>query len=412
MNLNKPLIGANFFAGDVAGGIGPYLAIYLLAIQHWSPSQIGIALALGSITTVIAQAPAGGIIDAVKWKRFLLIGCAYTIAASTLSIILFRSDIVIYAAQIAIGLASAFLGPLLAALTLGLVGRDMFTKQTSANQAWNHAGNMFAASVAALVALTISALGVFWLVAMMAMGMIVCVLMIRESDIDHEVARGGEEADDTGEKEPASFRKLFEDRRLMIFALSIVLFHFANASMLPLVSQKLSLHSDARHGIAFTSACVISAQLIMIGMALFCGWKADTWGRKPLLLIAFAVLPIRGALFAVSDDAYFTVAVQALDGVANGIFAMVFLLVVADLTKGTGRFNFAQGTLATIVGIGASASNLVAETVVGATSYTFAFLMLAGIAALGLVIYALFMEETAPHTLRKRAIARGEIPNP
>lgn len=415
MKLNKPLIGANFFAGDVAGGIGPYLAIYLLAIQHWSPGQIGIALALGSITTVIAQAPAGGLIDAVKWKRFLLVGCAFAIAASTLGIIFFRADIVIYAAQIAIGLASAFLGPSLAALTLGLVGRDMFTRQTSANQAWNHAGNMFAASVAALVALTISELGVFWLVAMMAMGMIVCVLMIRESDIDHEVARGGEETgvtEDSAEPQPASFLELFEDRRLIVFALSIVLFHFANASMLPLVSQKLSLHSDARHGIAFTSACVVSAQLIMIAMALFCGWKADTWGRKPLLLIAFAVLPIRGALFAVSDDAYFTVAVQALDGIANGIFAMVFLLVVADITKGTGRFNFAQGTLATIVGIGASASNLVAETVVGATSYTFTFLMLAGIASAGLVIFALFMEETAPHALRRRAIAKGETPNP
>jgi MFS family permease len=111
MNLNKPLIGANFFAGDVAGGIGPYLAIYLLAIQHWSPGQIGIALALGSITTVIAQAPAGGLIDAVKWKRYLLVCCALAIAASTLSIIFFRSDLVIYAAQMAIGLASAFLGP-------------------------------------------------------------------------------------------------------------------------------------------------------------------------------------------------------------------------------------------------------------------------------------------------------------
>ena len=408
MKLNKPLIGANFFAGDVAGGIGPYLAIYLLAIQHWSPSQIGVALALGSITTVIAQAPAGVIIDATKWKRYLLIGCAAAIAVSTLSIIFFRSDFVVYAAQMTIGLSSAFLGPSLAALTLGLVGHEMFTRQTSANQAWNHAGNMFAASVSALVALTISELGVFWLVAMMAMGMIVCVLAIRETDIDHELARGGEQDDAAGEKKPVSFLELFEDRRLLIFAVSILLFHFANASMLPLVSQKLSLHSDAKHGIAFTSACVVTAQLVMTIMAIFCGWKADSWGRKPLLLIAFAVLPVRGALFAIFDDSFLTVAVQALDGVANGIFAMIFVLVIADITKGTGRFNFAQGTLATIVGIGASASNLVAEAVVEATSYDFAFMMLAGIAAVGLVIFALFMEETAPHALRKKEEASAD----
>ncbi|WP_029064250.1 MFS transporter [Labrenzia sp. DG1229] len=394
MQLNKSLLGVNFFAGDVVGGIGPYLAIYLLTLQHWSPGSIGIALAAGSIATVVMQSPAGAIVDTVKWKRSLLICCAIAIACSTIGILAFNDAFAVYTAQILIGSASAFLGPLIAAVTLGLVGHAYFTRQTSANQAWNHAGNMIAAILAAILALTWSALGVFWLVAAMACGMIVCALLINKDEIDHDLARGGVAEENAGEKNPEGIMSLFEDKRLFVFAICIFLFHSANASMLPLVSQKLSSNSDAEHGVAFTAACVIAAQLVMIVMAIFCGKKADVWGRKPLLLIAFLVLPIRGILFSQFDNTYALVAIQALDGVANGIFAMVFLLVLADITVGTGRFNFAQGVLAMLIGIGASLSNIVAEYVVQYTSYTVGFLSLAATAAVGLVIFVVFMEET------------------
>ncbi len=398
MQLNRPLLGVNFFAGDVVGGIGPYLAIYLLTLQHWSPGAIGVALAAGSLATVAMQAPAGAIIDTVTWKRTLLIGCALAIAVSTLSILAFNDTAAVYVAQILIGSASAFLGPLMAALTLGIVGHAHFTRQMSSNQAWNHAGNMIAAALALILALTWSALGVFWLVAAMAFGMIICSLMIDRHSIDHDLARGGIDEEVSGDAKPESILSLFEDRRLVVFAACIFLFHFANAAMLPLVSQKLSAQSDAEHGIAFTAACVIAAQLVMIVMALFCGKKADVWGRKPLFLIAFLVLPIRGLLFSQFDSAYALVAVQALDGVANGIFAILFLLILADITNGSGRFNLAQGVLAMLVGIGASLSNIAAEYVVQFTSYSVAFGFLAGIAVIGLILFYFFMEETLEQT--------------
>jgi MFS family permease len=404
MKLNKPLLGVNFFAGDVAGGIGPYLAIYLLSLQHWSPGAIGIALAAGSIATVIMQTPAGAIIDEVRWKRTLLIGCAVAIAISTLGILALNDSFAVYTAQILIGSASAFLGPAIAAVTLGLVGRAYFTRQTSANQAWNHAGNMFAAILAAVLALTWSPLGVFWLVAAMACGMIVCTAFINKNHIDHDLARGGVKEKTKGAGKAESVMSLFEDRRLLVFAICIFLFHSSNAAMLPLVSQKLASNSDAQHGIAFTAACIIAAQLVMIGMAIFCGKKADVWGRKPLLLIAFLVLPVRGILFSQFDNTYALVAIQALDGVANGIFAMVFLLVIADITNGTGRFNLAQGVLAMLVGIGASLSNIVAEFMVEFTNYTVGFMSLAVTATVGLVLFLVFMEET----LVKKPVSASE----
>jgi MFS family permease len=404
MVLNRPLLGTNFFAGDVVAGIGPYLAIYLLSAYHWTPGGIGLALAVGSITTVIVQTPAGAIIDATTWKKAILALCAIAVGAGT-ALIIVTDDApwIVYSAQILVGAAAAFLGPGIAAITLGIVGPDRFTAQTSANQAWNHAGNVFGAAAGAALAMWWVTEGVFWLIVGMSAFMVVSIALIDGATINHETARGGVAETSDGEDQPAGIMTLVTDRRLLIFALTVVMFHFANAAMLPLVGQKLSIGSGTGEGIAFTAACVVAAQLLMIPMAILCGIKADSWGRKPLFLFAFAILPIRGVLYTLSDDKYFLVAVQGLDGVANGIFGILFLLILADVTKGTGRFNAAQGAIATLIGVGASLSNLIAGSIAQAGGYSAAFLFLAGTAVLGAGLFATLMPETAPHAVAAKA---------
>ncbi|MEM1341667.1 MAG: MFS transporter, partial [Pseudomonadota bacterium] len=385
---------------DVTAGFGPYLAIYLLAQLHWSPQGIGFALALGSIVTVLAQTPAGALIDWTSRKRGLLVICVTAVGAAALTLVFTNERLAIFGAQATMGVALAFLGPLIAAITLGVVGRSAFTRQTSANQAWNHAGNVVAAAIAAGLALAGYVNGVFILISVMCVGMIFCTMLIKPTQIDHEAARGGVTETSDGKEKPSGFATIVGDRRLIIFGVSIVLFHCANASMLPLVSQKVASGGDTGSGIAFTSACIISAQFIMIGMAILCGRTADSWGRKPLFLLAFAILPIRAVLYTLTDNAVALVAIQSLDGIANGIFAVLFLLIVSDVTKGTGRFNVAQGALAALVGVGASASNLIAEEIVQISSYDMAFYFLAGVSLLGALIFASFMPETAQHARR------------
>jgi MFS family permease len=180
---------------------------------------------------------------------------------------------------------------------------------------------------------------------------------------------------------------------LLIFALAVTLFHFANAAMLPLAGQLLSTGKTTGASL-YMSACIIAAQLVMIPVAALAGTFADRWGRKPVFLIGFAALPIRGCLYTFSDDPVYIVMVQLLDGIGAGIFGVLWVTVVADLTKGTGRYNVTLGAIATAQSIGAALSNLAAGYVVQLWGYPTAFLSLAGVAAMALFLFYWAMPET------------------
>jgi MFS family permease len=178
-----------------------------------------------------------------------------------------------------------------------------------------------------------------------------------------------------------------------VLAAGVALFHFANAPMLPLLTQKLALaHAGAET--VLVAACVVTAQLVSVPTALLVGARADTWGRKPLLLAAFAALPLRGVLYTVSDDPVFLIAVQALDGIALGILDALIALVLADIMRGTGRYNVARGVVGTVQGIGGSLSNVVAGLIVVTAGYAAAFVTLAAVALIAFVVMLAAMPET------------------
>jgi MFS family permease len=133
----------------------------------------------------------------------------------------------------------------------------------------------------------------------------------------------------------------------------------------------------------------------MLPIALLVGRKADVWGRKPLFLAGFAILPIRAALYTLSDNSFWLIGVQVLDGVGAGIFGALTPLVIADIMRGTGRYNLAQGAVATMQGIGASLSGLAAGVIIDRFGYNAAFLSLGGAALAAFTVFALKMPETA-----------------
>ena len=158
--------------------------------------------------------------------------------------------------------------------------------------------------------------------------------------------------------------------------------------------------------------CIVAAQLIMVPVALIAGAKADAWGRKPIFLAAFAVLTLRGLLYPLSDNAYWLVGVQLLDGVGAGIFGALFPIVVADLTRGSGHFNVSLGAIATATGIGAAFSTAVAGFLVVKAGYGAAFLALAVSAGIGMIFYAFAMPETMDHQARPQDARRTAEPEP
>jgi len=382
----------NLLMADVRDGVGPYLSIFLKGSQHWDPGAIGLAMGASSIVAAICQMPAGLLVDGSRAKRLLVAVSGLMVALGCLLIVLYPQFWSVIVAQTLLGGASAVIPPAIAALSLGLVGRSLLDGRVSRNESFNHAGNLIAAVLAGTLGKILGYHWIFYLVCGFAVGSAAIVTMINPKEIDHERARGGE--DPANKCEPMALADLLRRRDLRIFLASVVLFHFGNAAMLPMAGQVLAQTHPGSDTIAL-SACIIAAQFIMVGVAWCVGQaSAKGIGRKPIFLLALAVLPVRGVLFSVTSSPYAVVGIQLLDGVAAGIFGVISVLIASDLMRGTGRFNFAQGLTALSVGIGATLSNATAGFVVQWFGYPSGFLYLASIAGGALAFFALLMPET------------------
>ncbi|CAM4469900.1 galactoside permease [Mycobacterium basiliense] len=390
----------NFSLADVRDGLGPYLSVYLLVTNNWDQASIGFVMAVGGIAAIVAQTPMGALVDRTTAKRALVVTGAVAVTASALAMPLFPDLHSISVLQVLTGIASSVFAPALAAITLGIVGPRFFARRIGRNESFNHAGNASAAAVTGGLAFFFGPVVVFWVLAGMAAMSVVATLRIPHDAIDHDLARGMDHAPGEPHRQPSRFGVLLRNRRLMIFAAAVVAFHFANAAMLPLVGQVLALH-NRDEGTALMSSCIVAAQLVMVPVAYLTGTRADSWGRKPIFLVAFAVLTARGFLYTLSGNSYWLVGVQLLDGIGAGIFGALFPLVVQDLTHGTGHFNISLGAITTAVGVGAALSNFASGWVVVSAGYNVAFMSLGAIAGAGFILYLIAMPETAPARLRR-----------
>ena len=396
----------NFLLADVTGGVGPFLAIYLMSSQQWDAGHIGVVLTVGGIATVVARGPAGALVDGVQWKRTLIAASSVIVAIAVVITALVPQFWPVTIAQGAAGLADAVFPPAIAAISLGIFGRAMFTRRVGRNEAFNHLGNAASAIGAGLAGYLIAPVAVLWVVVALAAASLIAAYRIDGGAIDHRLARGADDGD--ADTKPNSITILFASRPLLLFTASITLFHFANAAMLPLLGEKLAQGHQAASSL-FMAACIITAQVVMVPMALLVGHKADAWGRKPLLLVAFAVLPIRGLLYIVTQDPYALVSIQALDGIGAGIFGALFFVIIADLTEGTGHYNLALGASGACWGFGAALSNGVAGAVVDAAGYSAAFIFLAACAIIALLIFWFGVPETRVWPLRDTNVAGNDV---
>jgi predicted MFS family arabinose efflux permease len=380
----------NFLLADVQTGVGPFLAIYLAGYK-WNEERVGLALTIGGIAGILTQTPAGALVDSLRSKRALVGAAVVALAAGALLIALLPSFWPVMGAQVLIGGTSSVFIPAICAMSLGIVGRAAFDVRQGRNQTFNSAGNVVAAVSMGLLGYLVSNRSIFFFVVALSIPTIHILLMIRPGEIDYELARGAKDGEKAGKVE--SVWLLFRDRPLVIFLVCAVMFHFANAAMLPLLGEMLA-KGQGRSSMLFMSACVVTTQFVITLIAAWSGRKAGTWGRKPLLLIAFGVLPVRGLLYTLTSKVALLVAIQVMDGIGAGIFGVVSVLVIADLTRGTGRFNLTLGAISTAVGIGAALSQVIAGSIVHHFSANAGFLFLAAVAAVAFGILYFLMPET------------------
>ena len=384
----------NFFLADVQTGLGPFLAAYL-ASSGWNPSSVGYVLTFGGLVAVAMQTPAGAVIDAVHRKRTLLAVNLGFLVAGAILLMGHLSPWRAYSAQFLIGGSGPFLGPTVAAITLGIVGAASFDKQFGKNQAFNAAGNVFTALLVAYVSYQFGYRAIFAVAGLLALPAAVSLFGVDAKQIDYARARGAIQKE--GKINTEGWSALLKDRILVYFLATAFLFHLANAAMLPELGEMLS-KDNLKTAAPFMSACIIVTQLVIAISAAWIGRRAATKGRKRLLLLGFGVLPIRGVLYTLTRVVGALIAIQTLDGVANAVFGIVSILVVKDRTQGTGRFNVAAGSLATMVGIGAALSTTIGGVLIQHLGYRASFLGLSGVASLAFGMLWFAIPETLSQT--------------
>jgi MFS family permease len=390
----RGLDGVNLLLAGALSGFGPYVAAFL-AERNWTQQSIGFVLTAGGFAGLLSQLPGGALLDAIRSKRSAIALGAGMVAAGALIIAVWPSFPLVLAALVLQGITGGFLGLAIVAISLGLVGNTALAERLGRNQRFASTGGVVAAGLMGLIAYFLSFRAIFFVAATLVLPLLVALGRIRPADIHFGRASCVPDHQGPGKPPRARIRSLWKNRGLLVFAGCIFLFQMANASMLPLAGEAFAYSKEALSSL-IVSALIMVPQVIVAIIAPWAGRRANTWGRRPLLLVGFAALPIRALIFAWTSSPMILIVAQLLDGLSATMLGVLTALIVADLTAGTGRFNLAQGFVGTISGIGASLSTTLSGLLAGSLGRAAGFLGIAAVALAAALLLWLLMPETNP----------------
>ncbi len=381
----------NFFIADVQTGFGTYVAFYLAGLG-WSHSNIGLVLTVGGIAGVVSQIPGGALADAVTWKRALVATGILMTGAAALILALLPSFAMVFVAALLQGATGGIITPAVAGISLGLVGRRAMSVRTGRNLRYSAGGHALTAALMGVAGSYFTNSAIFLAAASLCIPALIALSFIRPDEIDYRKARNA--ASGEGARN-ARVVDLARNHKLVLFTAALVLFQLADASMLPLIGENVAATMKYQAPL-WVSVLIIVPQIVVAALSPWVGYHSEKRGRRPLLLIGFGLEPIRAALLAFTAGFPFLIVAQVLNGITGAIIGVLTILVIADLTTGTGRFNLAQGAVGAMSGIAASLSTLATGYLVQAFNQATGFLAITAVAGAATALIGVFVSETKP----------------
>ena len=383
----------NFFTADVEVSFGAFVSFYLAGL-NWSQLNIGLVMTVGQLTGGLVLIPGGALTDALPWKRAWAATGLLMIAGAALALAVKPSLPFVIGAEVLHGASAGFIGPAIAAISLGIVGRQAMSMRIGRNYGFEATGNALTALLIGTIGGYLGASAIFFIAAALTVPALLAVSFIRSDEIDHARARNASTR--AGMPTISGMLQLCKNRQLLWFACCLALFQLADASMLPLAAEHIGTWQSAQ-GSLLTSGLVVVPQIVVAFLAPWSGYLSELWGRKPLLLAGFSIEVIRAGLMSIIGNPILWLPVQLLSGISGAILPVLTVVVVTDLTAGTGRFNLGRGAVGLVstiaAAIGLSAFGFVAQQVGNWAG----FLSMAAVAAGGTLLVWWALRETKPH---------------
>jgi MFS family permease len=390
----------NFFVANFQTGFGPFIAVYLTGVG-WTQGAIGAALSAGTIAGMVSQVPGGALVDALHNKRAAAAVSIVAIMVSALVIAVWPLLLPIILAEVLHSLASSALGPAIAALSLALVARNALGDRLGRNARYLAMGNAFAAGLMGMCGWYLSDRAVFFLTAALSLPALAALRTIPGADLtppkNHPATAPAKQPGDTG-----GLWRVLKDRRLLVFCACASLFQLANAAMLPIAAGMVTKRAGSEASLLI-AACIVAPQIITALISPSAGRAAEMWGRRPILLLGFSALPIRGVLLASIADPYMIVLIQLFDGLAAAVLGVLSPLIIADITRDAGHYTTCLGVVGLAVGGGATLSTTAAGLMADHFGGAAAFLGLAVVGLCATAIVWALMPETKPTASTARA---------
>ena len=375
----------NFFVADVQTGFGAFVAVYLTT-HKWTQVEIGFTLTLGTVAALLSQLPAGALVDAAHNKRVVACAALFGVIVAALLLAIQPTELPVMVAQVLHAFSSCMLTPAIAAISLHLVGHAALGERLGRNARFASLGNGIAAGVMGATGSYFSSRAVFVLTAALCVPALISLLAI---------GRGPHARRQTTVKpfDWWGLRQLFGDRRLLVFAVCVMLFHLSNAAVLPLAGAAVTMRAGDFANLII-ALCIIVPQGVVALTSPWIGRGAALAGRRKMLLLGWMALPVRALLFAVLPGAWPLVGGQTISGISAAVFGVMFPLVAADLTRGTSHFNLCMGALGLAMCLGAGLSTLLAGWIADDIGLRAAFAVLAVVGMAGTLVVWLGMPET------------------